>query len=1288
MNRSSLAGILILVSVLLVSVNSAGATEIYTNPACYSAATMPPAEMDAWIATNLNPALYDIWFDKKPRTYLHGAWKLVKLNTTNHLDNTGEHAGFWKADFDDRPWFNQPVPWSLDFKFPVCDTTEVISHKARVDWYRRHFAAPSIGPGQRVILHFEGINRDAVVWVNGTKVIEQHNLPTRNDRDFGQRNENFEVDITDQIDFKKDNVVAVRSSFDMPDRFGPLPGQGNYPPHMRGIWQEVYLETRPAIYLDRALITPVLREGKIMVKALVVNTTKSVASVQLKVNIEPWVSGRYQAPGAPLPTEAALGAFKLGLGENELQFEVKLNKPIPWSPENPCLYRFQLRNGQELIGQERFGLRGITAGANAFFLNGRKIYFRAEQFEWSAACNHLRTPLMDQLFQLNYAHSYAIAMDYYLKENLNLTRTHSTQWTHSFYDLADEKGLLIYDEENWPEMTLEEVSPLWFEKGALSPFFAEKVKHRIYCTYNNPSVILCSLGNEFYDLYYGDFDQKWDWSMYLNPLRKEWKKYDQGHPLTPSSGGRTPTIAANAKIHSGLSSSKDYVETDFHDMHNYNSGALPVVTYEDDGIDSAYKRCYQTFQLDHPGTNRVVLNGETIWTGYQPLNIPHEFVPDIIRSNRIDRKQLLAMGLEGISSNKFTAQRINIGLGRWGLLNAVTEDNRAKHAETYRRIIEQHRRKREWVAGWVANTPGDYLANPSGLPGPVPDPVVYPVIQRACQPVQICLDGLHDRNFICGHAWSDKLYIMNDRENEITDLQVNLKLAGPSNETSLVTLKRERLGVGDMEVMPFTVKVPEMPSGHYMARLSLRHVYKGVQQESINEYPVYILGGDQRLTSVATKFKVGLYHGASRDKDEQAALEKGYVAFAAILRALSIPFKELKEFSSLGEFDLVIMPSLAVTISLRQALQSGEAGAQLDAWVQKGGHLIYAEQQYDRDPGGMACLSWRYYTEMVVPEHPLFAGLAPDDFELWSGSVPGAKRVCDYALLPLDEGVLAMSWAWANTLGLSIAEYQFGRGLILRSQVKASERYGQDAVATRYIENLLSYTLRNWTGQYAASWKPPARQAEAAAVTVNAGKIVCVDLRKQANMALKDEVAGDKQGGWSDQGPENDARALPVGRQSLLGVPFEIIDSETNQGKSIIVLQGRRDSGTDFLPVEVKGISVDGDVKRLFFLVASAWTPPDGQQVGEITIEYDSAGMAPISIIPLITGKNIADWWRTPSDLPEARLAWSSGNASTRFGIYMIEWRKPVGNDQKVKWIHIKSNQNGVLFLLAISGEK
>ncbi len=102
-------------------------------------------------------------------------------------------------------------------------------------------------------------------------------------------------------------------------------------------------------------------------------------------------------------------------------------------------------------------------------------------------------------------------------------------------------------------------------------------------------------------------------------------------------------------------------------------------------------------------------------------------------------------------------------------------------------------------------------------------------------------------------------------------------------------------------------------------------------------------------------------------------------------------------------------------------------------------------------------------------------------------------------------------------------------------------------------------------------------------------EMIVVDLSKQANRALADDVENDGKGGWTDQGPTADMRELPTGRRSPGGVTYSILPGP----KSVVVLKNSARNPGD-LPDKVS-IPVGRKFDAIFFFHSAAWFGGDAR---------------------------------------------------------------------------------------------
>ena len=138
----------------------------------------------------------------------------------------GEAAGAEAPNFADSTWRQLRLPhdWAIEGPFdsqyspntgglPISGT----------GWYRKHFRLPAADKGHIVTVDFDGAMSNARVWLNGAEV---------GFRPYGYSS--FEVDLTKQVKWGEDNVLAVRLTPE-PNSSRWYPGAGIY----RNVWLNV-----------------------------------------------------------------------------------------------------------------------------------------------------------------------------------------------------------------------------------------------------------------------------------------------------------------------------------------------------------------------------------------------------------------------------------------------------------------------------------------------------------------------------------------------------------------------------------------------------------------------------------------------------------------------------------------------------------------------------------------------------------------------------------------------------------------------------------------------------------------------------------------------------------------------------------------------------------------------------------------------------------------------------------------------------------------------------------------
>ena len=159
-------------------------------------------------------------------------------------------------------------------------------------------------------------------------------------------------------------------------------------------------------------------------------------------------------------------------------------------------------------------------------------------------------------------------------------------------------------------------------------------------------------------------------------------------------------------------------------------------------------------------------------------------------------------------------------------------------------------------------------------------------------------------------------------------------------------------------------------------------------------------------------------------------------------------------------------------------------------------------------------------------------------------------------------------------------------------------------------------------------------------------RVAELDLRPAMNMGFRDEADGDQKGGWTDQGADNDLRALAPGQLRVDGLPFSVTDPQQNGGRSCIVLRG---AARPYFPAEavIPGNGVEG--RSLYLLNALAWPPQAGAVCGAVEIRYQNGEK---QMTELKRGIDTDNFWN-PRPLPQAQVGWSGQNHELTVGLFV-----------------------------------
>ena len=268
--------------------------------------------------------------------------------------DSGIHRGLLERDLNDKI----TVPFCPESKLSGIENHDYYN----AVWYRRSATIPVEWTGKRVLLHFQAVDYDSTVWVNGVEV-------GRHRGGFSP----FSCDISDVASAGEEITIVLRARDDgqkpqprgkQARDYGP---EGAIYVRTTGIWQSVWLEPVPELSLRRPRITPDLA-----------NQT---------LRLEQPISGN--AKGLRLRATLSDGVGEVSMAECSAEFDLspRLDLSIPddrlklWAVGEPHLYDLDIKlidaAGNTIDKAKSYaGMRGISIDGKAIKINNKTVFQR------------------------------------------------------------------------------------------------------------------------------------------------------------------------------------------------------------------------------------------------------------------------------------------------------------------------------------------------------------------------------------------------------------------------------------------------------------------------------------------------------------------------------------------------------------------------------------------------------------------------------------------------------------------------------------------------------------------------------------------------------------------------------------------------------------------------------------------------------------------------------------------------------------------------------------------------
>ena len=385
---------------------------------------------------------------------------------------------------------------------PFCPESPLsgVGHKDFIPalWYHRTLSIPQAWQGQRILLHFGGVDYRSQVFIDGEFVAEHYGGAA-----------SFTVDITRQVKAGGQHHLVVYAQDDVRSRQQPGGKQSRrlnsyecFYTRVTGIWAPVWIEPVAMSGLKQVRVTPDLDNQQFLFEPEFYQADEGQRlSITINDQGRKVFSKEVTAAGSSLVT-------------------AYINKVKTWSPEHPFLYdvTYTVKDRQGRVidqVQSYTGMRKSELRDGVFYLNNQPYYQRLVLDQGYYPDGQWTAPTDEQLrrdIELGKASGF------------NGARLHQKVFEQRYFYWADKLGYLTWGESPSWEMD-------WTDRIAARNMLIEW-EECVERDYNEPCLIAWSPLNE---VWCDDIDRQR--TRLSNDLYAMTHRLDRTRPVVTTSGG-------------------------------------------------------------------------------------------------------------------------------------------------------------------------------------------------------------------------------------------------------------------------------------------------------------------------------------------------------------------------------------------------------------------------------------------------------------------------------------------------------------------------------------------------------------------------------------------------------------------------------------------------------------------------------------------------------------------------------------------------------------------------------
>jgi beta-galactosidase/beta-glucuronidase len=331
-------------------------------------------------------------------------------------------------------------------------------------WYRRQLTIPDDWSGKRILLHFQAVDYDTTVWVNGTEV--------------GRHRGGFSLFSCDLHGVAEAGdvitlVVRARDDGKKPQPRGKQArsygAEGAIYVRTTGIWQTVWMEPVPDVSLKRPRLTPDVANQVIRLEQPISN---KISGLRLRATLS-------DEQGEIVTAECSA----------DYDLAPRLDLPISddrlrlWSIEDPHLYDVVISlidaDGNVIDSAKSYaGLRSVSIDGKAIKINGKVVFQRLVLDQGYYPDGLMTAPADDNLIE-----DIQLSID----AGFNGARLHQKVFEERFLYHADRLGYIVWGE--FGDWGCSNNGPLNGEHQTPGPDYITQWLECLERDYSHPSIV-------------------------------------------------------------------------------------------------------------------------------------------------------------------------------------------------------------------------------------------------------------------------------------------------------------------------------------------------------------------------------------------------------------------------------------------------------------------------------------------------------------------------------------------------------------------------------------------------------------------------------------------------------------------------------------------------------------------------------------------------------------------------------------------------------------------------------